>query len=40
MKVNKLKMNAEETKFTILRDVRKEERGNVTLRCSDGTQIE
>jgi len=36
MNVNKLKMNAEKTKYTIVRSVRKEQRNNVILRGSDG----
>jgi len=40
MKVNKLKMNAEKTKFMIVRGIRKEQRGEIGLRCADGTQIE
>jgi len=40
MNVNKLKMNAEKTKYMIVRDIRKEQKGEIVLRCADGTQIE
>jgi len=40
LSVNKLKMNAERTKYTIVRSIRKEQRGEIILRRSDGTQIE
>ena len=40
MNVNKLKMNAGKTKYMIVRSIRKELRGNVTLKCLDGTEIE
>lgn len=38
--VNKLKMNAGKTKFMIVKSVRKEFKGNITLKCLDGTVIE
>jgi len=38
--VNKLKMNAEKTKYMIMRSIRKKQRGEIILRCADGTQIE
>jgi len=37
MDVNKLKMNAEKTKYMIVRGIRKEQRGEIVLRCADGT---
>jgi len=40
MNVNKLKMNAEKTKYMIVRDIRKEQRGEIILRCADETQSE
>jgi len=40
MYVNKLKMNAEKTKYMIVKGIRKEQRGEIALRCADGTQIE
>ena len=40
MSVNKLKMNASKTKYMIVRSVRKEWRGNIMLRCSDGIVLE
>jgi len=40
MNVNKLKMNAEKTKYMIVRGIRKEQRGKIVPRCADGTQIE
>lgn len=40
MNVNKLKLNANKTKYMIVRSVRKELRGDVVLRCLDGTVIE
>jgi len=40
MNVNKLKMNAEKTKYMIVRGIRKEQRGEIILRCADGTQME
>jgi len=36
MNVNKLEMNAEKTKYMIVRGVRKEQRGAIILRCADG----
>lgn len=40
MNVNKLKMNASKTKYMIVRGIRKELRGNIILKCLDGTEIE
>jgi len=40
MNVNKLKMNAEKTKYMIVRGIRKKQRGKIVLRCADRTQIE
>lgn len=40
MNINKLKMNAGKTKYMIVRSIRKELRGNITLKCLDGTEIE
>lgn len=40
MKVNKLKMNAGKTKYMIVRSIRKKLKGNITLKCLDGTKIE
>jgi len=40
MCVNKLKLNASKTKYMIIRSVRKEQRGNITLKCSDGMELE
>jgi len=40
MNTNKLKMNAGKTKYMIVRSIRKELRGNITLKCLDGTEIE
>ena len=37
---NKLKMNAEGTKYMIARSVRKEMKGNIVLKCVDGTELE
>jgi len=37
---NKLKLNAVKTKCVVVKSVRKEQRGNVISRCSDGIQIE
>jgi len=39
LSVNKLKMNAEKTKCTIVRSIRKKQ-NEIILKCSDGTQIE
>jgi len=39
MNINKLKMNAEETKYMIVRAIRKKQRGEIVPRCADGTQI-
>jgi len=38
--VNQLKMNAEKTKYMIVRSIRKKHRGEIILRCADGTLIE
>jgi len=35
--VNKLKMNTEKIKYMILRGIRKEQRGEIILKCADGT---
>jgi len=40
MCVNKLKLNASKTKYMIIRSIRKEQRGNITLKCSDGMELE
>jgi len=40
MNANKLKMNAEKTKYMVVRNVRIELRSNITLKCLDGTEIE
>lgn len=40
MNANKLKMNAEKTKYMIVRSIRKELKGNITVKCLDGTVIE
>jgi len=40
MNVNKLKMNAEKTKYVIVKDIGKEQRGETVLRYVEGTQIE
>jgi len=40
MRVNKLKMNAEKRKYITVKNVRKKQRNNIILRCSDGIQIE
>ena len=37
---NKLKLNAEKTKYMIVRSVRKEIKGNVIIECRDGTMLE
>jgi len=37
MNINKLKMNAEKTKYMIVRGIRKEQRGEIVPRCADGT---
>jgi len=39
MDINKLKMNVEKTKCMIVRNVRKELKGNIVLKCLD-TEIE
>jgi len=39
MNVNKLKMNAEKTKYMIVRNVRKELKANVILKCLSGNEI-
>lgn len=40
MNVNKLKMNAGKTKYMIIKSVRKELKGSITLKCLDGMEIE
>jgi len=40
MCINKLKLNVSKTKYMIIRSVRKEQRGNITLKCSDGMELE
>lgn len=40
MRLNMLKMNASKTKFMVLRSIRKELKGNIVLKCLDGTEIE
>jgi len=40
MNINKLKMNASKTKYTIVRSIRKELRGNIILKYLDGIEIE
>jgi hypothetical protein len=40
LSVNKLKMNASKTKYMITRSVRKDQKGNIILRCLDGTELE
>lgn len=40
MSGNELKMNADKTRNMIVRSVRKEQRGNITLRCSNGIEID
>lgn len=40
MNINKLKMNAEKTKFMIVRSSRKELKGNIVLKCLDESVIE
>lgn len=40
MSVNKLKMNANKTKYMIVRSVRKEQKGKIILKCSDGIELE
>lgn len=40
MNANKLKMNAEKTKYMIVRSIRKELKGNIAVKCLDGTVIE
>lgn len=39
MNVNKVKMNAEKTKDMLVKSVRKEVSGNITVKCWDGTEI-
>jgi len=39
MNANKLKMNAEKTKYIVVRSVRKELRSNITLKYLDGSEI-
>jgi len=38
--VNGLKMNADKTKYMIIKSVRKVQRGNIALKCADGTLIQ
>jgi len=38
--MNKLKINAQNTKYMIGRGIRKEQRGEIILRCADEIQIE
>ena len=38
MNRNKLKMNAEKTKYMIARSVRKKMKGNIVSKCVDGTE--
>jgi len=40
MNINKLKMNAHKTKYMIVRNIRKELRGNTILKCQDRIKIE
>jgi len=40
MSVNKLKLNTSKTKYMIIRSVRKEQRGYITLKYSDGMELE
>lgn len=40
LNTNKLKMNANETKFMIIKSVRKKLKGNIIVKCLDGTMIE
>lgn len=40
LNINKLKMNANKTKFMIIKSVRKELKRNITVKCLDGTMIE
>ena len=40
MNRNKLKMNTEKTKYVIVRSVRKKWKGNISLKCLDGSEIE
>lgn len=40
MNDNKLKMNAVKTKYMIVRSIRKELRGDTTVKCLDGNEIE
>lgn len=40
MNTNKLKLNAEKTKYMVVKSVRKELGGEITLKCLDGTKIE
>ena len=40
MNRNKLKMNAEKTKYMIARSVRKKMKGNIVSKCVDGTEWE
>lgn len=40
MNANKLKMNAEKTKYMLVRSIRNELRGNTIVKCLDGNEIE
>lgn len=40
MNVNKLKMSADKTKYTMVRSVRREQEGDITPRCADGAELE
>lgn len=40
MNTNKLKMNTEKTKYMLVRGIRKKLRGNTTVKCLDGNEIE
>jgi len=40
MYINKLKMNGEKTKCMIVKGMRREQNGNIILKCSDGILIE
>lgn len=40
MNRNRLKMNATKTKFMVVRSIRKVVRGNIVLKCLNGTEIE
>jgi len=38
--MNGLKINADKTKFMIVKSVRRQQRGEIILKCSNGTLIE